>query len=183
MRSHDCAHAGIYRSAKWNELDTIQPRACGGDRRQSEVGVPVGVAVTGKVLSRCDHAVLLQPTDERGAEHGCQSRILAEGADANHRVCGIVVDVQNRRERDVNPERASFRRRDASLIVGERAIARRSDPHLGGEDRRAAQVDSIGEEVATAGAVAGAELEIRANEQRQCAEPLHRVQLLRDLDR
>ena len=49
--------------------------------------------------------------------------------------------------------------------------------------RRAAEVDRVRQEVAAAGSIAGAELEVGTDHQRQRSKSLHRVQFFRGLDR
>ena len=64
--------------------------------------------MAGKVFSSRGHAVFLKTSDQRRAENSRESLILAERAYANDWVCRIVVDVENRSERDVNAERAAL---------------------------------------------------------------------------
>ena len=123
----------------------------------------VGVAVPGKMLARGEHAMLLNAVDQRRAHVGDEVRILAERAHADDGIRRIVVDVEHRRERDVNAERAALERGDAPLLVRERRIARGAEPHLVGEHRRAAEIDVVRKEVSAALAEAGAGLESAPN--------------------
>ena len=96
---------------------------------------------------------------------------------------GIVVDVEHWRKRDVDAERAALQCGDPPLLICERGIARRAERHLRRKHRRAAEIDVVRQEVATALAHAGTCLVISAEHERQRAESLHRVDLFGGLDR
>src|SRR5438552_429611 len=83
-----------------------------------------------------DHAVILQTMDECDAHPRREIRIFAVGARIDVGVIRIVVDVEDRRVRDVNPERAPFECGETSLLVSERRISRCTDPHLWREHNR-----------------------------------------------
>ena len=83
----------------------------------------------------------------------------------------------------MNAERASLDRGDTTLFVRQRSITRRADAHLRRENRRATEVDGVRQEVTTTRAVSGTELEVGADEERNCRQALHRVQLRGDLHR
>src|SRR5262249_3613001 len=123
------------------------------------------VGMSGEMLPRCDHAVLLKTVHECRAERRIDARILAERTNPDHRVRWIVVDVEDGREREMNAERATFHRGNATLLVGEGCVACRADSHLRGEDRRSAEIDGVRQKVATARSITGAEFEIRTDEQ------------------
>ena len=74
-------------------------------------------------------------------------------------------------------------RGDAALLIGKRRVARRTKRHLWRENRCAAEVDVVGQKVAAALSHAGAVLVVGADDERQSAEPLHGVELLRRFDR
>src|SRR5687767_7995178 len=116
--------------------------------------------MTGKMLSRRDHPMTLQTFDERDTHSRGQIGILSVGASVDDGVVRIVVHVEYRRVRNVNPERTPFERRQASLLVSERRITSCTDSHLGREDNRAAEVDRIRHEVSAACAKSGARFKI-----------------------
>ena len=93
------------------------------------MGVLLGVAVTGKVLPRGEHPVLLDPAHDRRAELRHELRILSEGAETDDGILGVVVDVQHRRERHVDAERAALAAGDASKLDA-KWFARGTDAHL-----------------------------------------------------
>src|SRR5205807_8889658 len=97
--------------------------------------------MTRKVFPGRDHAVLLESSHQRSAEGGSKPLILAKRADADDRICRIVVDIEDWRKGDVNAGCASLEGGDATLLVGEGRIPRRPDCHLRREDRRSAQVN------------------------------------------
>ncbi len=48
---HDPGNACTHCGSKWHELDGLQPFALVRDRRQEEVGIDAGVALSRKVLA------------------------------------------------------------------------------------------------------------------------------------
>ena len=110
------------------------------DDRQREVAVDLGVAVSGKVLAAREHVGPLQAAHERdaGAHHG--ARVGAERAIADDRVFGLRVDVEDRREVEVEADGAELgpdrgRRRHHQVEVAER----RELAHRGKSERRRRQ--------------------------------------------
>src|SRR5215510_13867546 len=138
----------------------------------------IGVAVTGEMLPGCDHAVLLQSMDQRGTHVAHEAGILAERANADYRIRGVVVDVEYRRKGDVYAERASFAGCDAALLIGECRVAGCTQAHLWRKDRRAAEIDVVREEITAALAHSRAVLVVGADYEGQRTQALHRVQLL-----
>jgi hypothetical protein len=123
VKGHDPAHTGLHGGAEGHELDAVEPRGRTGDARELEMRVLLGVAVSGKVLARSEHPVLLDAAHEGGAELRDELRILAEGPEADDRILRVVVDVEHRRERHVDAECAPFERRGATHLVRERRVA------------------------------------------------------------
>ena len=126
-----------------------------------------------------DHAVILQTMDECDAHPRREIRIFAVGARIDDGVIRIVVDVEDRRVRDVNPERAPFECGETSLLVSERRISRCTDRHLWREHNRPAKVDRVGNEVAASRAKSRSGLEIRSEQKRHLAHRLQSVELRR----
>ena len=139
--------------------------------------------MTRKVFPGGDHAVLLKSSHQRCAEGGSKPLILAKRADADDRICRIVVDIEDWRKGDVNAECASLEGGDATLLVSEGRIPCRPDCHLRREDRRSAQVDGVRQKIAATRPISGAKLEVRANEERNSRQPLHGIQFRGDLHR
>ena len=99
--------------AERRQLDRLEPLARLIDDRQPEVRVHVGVAVTGKMLQRREHAAGAQAADVRGRQPADRVRLLAERARVDDGIARVVVDVGDRREIDVHADRARLDRRDA----------------------------------------------------------------------
>src|SRR6185437_712447 len=119
-------------------------------RRDREMRILIGVAMTGKMFSRGDHPVLLQAVNHSLAHVSNEMWILAERTHPDDGIRRIVVDVEHWRERHVHAERASFDRCNAAELVGERRIACGAEAHLIWEHRGAAEIDVVRQEVATA---------------------------------
>src|SRR5262245_7658969 len=100
--------------------------------------------MTGKMLPGCQHAVVLEAADECGTHIPNKSWVFAKGPNADNGVRRVVVHVQYRRERDLNPKGSSLARGDSTLLVGECGIACGSKSHLRREDGRSAEVDVVG---------------------------------------
>ncbi len=147
----------------------------------ARMGIDLGVAVSGKMLSGRDHAVVLKSTHECRAQPRRQCWILAVGPRIDDRIGGIVIDVENRCVGDVDAQSPSLERCHSTLLVGERRVAGGSKRHLRRKDDRATQVDGVREEPTAPCAVAGAKLEVGAEKQWNAAHPLHGVELYRDL--
>ena len=139
--------------------------------------------MTRKMFTRGDHSVVLQPSNDRRSHRGDERGVLTKRANANHRIRGIVVDVEHGGERDVHAERAPLSSCHAALLVGETGIACRAQGHLRRKDRRAAEIDVVGEEVSSALPHAGAVFVVSADDERQRTQALHHVELLGRVDR
>lgn len=91
------------------------------------------VAVSGEVLAGRGGAPRAQPRQRREAEARDFSGVLAVGAGADHRIAGIVVDIEDRREVEVEAERAQLAGGRAAPALGVRRVAGRAHRHRGGE--------------------------------------------------
>ena len=129
------------------------------------------------------HSVFLHSVNERLAHRRDEVRILAERTHPDHGIAGVVIHVEHGRERHVNAQRATLCRSDAAFLVGERRISRGADAHLVGEHRAATEIDVVRQEVAPALAEGDAGFVVSADDERQTAQSLHRVQLVGRLDR
>ena len=106
VAGHDRFGAGRDPGLERRQLDALEPLARMLDDRQAEMRVDVGVAVPGKMLERGDHAGRLQAADVGRRERADLRRILAERARVDDRVARVVVDVDDRREVDVDADGA-----------------------------------------------------------------------------
>ena len=127
--------------------------------------------------------MILQAMNERNSHSRGEIGIFAVRTRVNDRIIRIVVYIEHRRVRDVNSQRTAFLRRETSFLVSECCVTRCPDRHLRREDDRPAEVDRVGNEVPATGAKAGAGLEVRAEQQRNLAHRLKRVELRSDFDR
>src|SRR2546428_7932090 len=94
MRAHHDARTGFDAGAERHELHRIESRIRGADRRQSDVRVDIGVAVSREVLQGGEHPVLLQTVHVRAHETRDRVRVFAEGADIDDRFERFVVNVR-----------------------------------------------------------------------------------------
>ena len=83
----------------------------------------------GKVFCRRELAAVLRAANEQRRQPRHALRVLAERARVDHRVRRIVVHVDDRREVDVNPDRAPFLRDRSADVVGIRVARRRGNRH------------------------------------------------------
>ena len=134
------------------------------DDRQPEMRVDVGVAVPGKVLQRRDHAAGLQAADVGAAEAADRRGILAVRPRVDHRIARVVVDVDDRREVDLDADRARLDRGDPAGLVGELLVAGGAERHVARKRRRPFEAE------------AGAGLEVGGIEQRIRRDRLQAVE-------
>ena len=111
VAGHHRLHPGGDGGAERGQLAGVQPVPVGGDPGQVVVGVDAGVAVPGEVLGAGGDAGGLEPADPGGGVPGDQRRVGAEGADADHRVVGVGVDVGVRGVVEGDPRARPARRR------------------------------------------------------------------------
>ena len=156
-----------------HELHAVEPRA----RRRRTTGsarcefVPVSPC-PGKCFP-----VAIIPCSCTPRMNAAPSRATSAGSSPKERVlitgfAGLLFTSRIGEKSMWNAERAPLDRRDASLLVRERRVARGADRHLGREDDGAAEVDAVGQEISAARAISGAELEVarpRAAADRSCA--------------
>ena len=171
VRRHHGVDARGDRRPERHELHGVEASARVLDHREVEVGVGRRVAVAGEVLGGREHAALLDPAHvgRRHARH--ELGVLAERADADHRVLRIHVHVDHRVVVHVDAERPALARADAARALGERRVARRAERHRARHARRALHD------------VAGAALEVGGEQQRQRGGPLQAVEQRRDRER
>src|SRR5450759_5202644 len=124
-----------------------------------------------------DHAVILQAMNESDTHPRGELRILAIGARIDDGIVRIVVDVEHRRVRDVDSERAPFECGKTSLLISERGVSRCANRHLRWEHDRSSQIDGVGNEVPATCAESGASLEIRPEQKGDLAHRLQCIQL------
>jgi hypothetical protein len=98
VERHDRADTGADRRLERHQFDRIEARTRGGHRREGEVRVGLGVTMSGEMLAGRQHPVFLDAAHHRRPEPSRQHGILTEGPRPNHRVGGIVVDVEHRTE-------------------------------------------------------------------------------------
>ncbi len=135
VRGHDALHAG--RDGR-PERQQVLAELVGGqvDPGQPEVRVAGRVAVAGEVLGAGRDAGGLQAADVRGGVPGRQVAVAAEGADADHRVVRVGVDVRVGRVVQVHadggqvePDRAGDPLGEVGVVdLAERQVARVGGP-------------------------------------------------------
>ena len=124
--------------------------------------------------------MILQTVNERDTHSRCQLRILAVRPRVDHRIVGIVVYIQNRCVGDVNSERPSLERGEATFLVSQYGVSGCTDCHLWREENGATKIDRVGNEVTPARPESGSCFQIRAEQKRNLAHRLQRVELRRD---
>jgi hypothetical protein len=86
---------------------------------QRHVAVEAGVPVSREVLAAGDDRVVVEPTDDRSAEVRDLGRIRRDRAIADDRVLGVAVDVEHRREVQVEPRGGELPATHGAHLVGE----------------------------------------------------------------
>ena len=155
VRGHHRADTGGDAGPERRQLDLLEPFARVRDDRQAEVTVDVGVAVTGEMLERRNHATGGEAARIRHREGRDLRGILAEGAGVDHGIARVVVDVDDGREVDVNAHRPRFDGGDPAGLERQTLIAGGAEGHGARKRRGAGDTES------------GAGLEIGGDEQRQ----------------
>ncbi len=82
------------------------------------MGIHVCIPMSWKMLSSSQNTCFLCSLDECDSQATHHLRIPSVGADVDHRVCGVVVYVQNRRKDPVDPQSPSFLPRQFTLKIG-----------------------------------------------------------------
>ena len=134
------------------------------DDGEAEVRVGRGVAVAGKVLGRRDHAAVPDAADVRAGHVRHELHILAERADVDDRIPGVVVDVDDGIEVDGDAERTALFGRQPSGAIGQLGVSRGADRHRARQPRRAGHH------------VADAALEVGGREEREVGFALQAIQ-------
>jgi hypothetical protein len=113
VADHDGVGAGRDACTKRREIDRVEPLARMVDDWQAKVRVDVGIAVTGKMFDRREHAACVQSTHVGGRQAADEIGRLAERSRVNDRIERIAVDVGERRKIDVDADGARLLGRDA----------------------------------------------------------------------
>src|SRR4029078_304603 len=136
-----------------------------------------------KMLSRSYHPIRLDPADECCAKSCCKRRIFTIGARVDHRISRIVVHIEHRRVRNVNPESPAFYGRKLSLLERESRIAGGANRHFWWEHLCPAKIDGVRNEVPAPSPEPSTSLQVCAENQGNRAHLLKRIELGRDLGR
>ncbi|MCY1355870.1 hypothetical protein D9M69_423070 [compost metagenome] len=95
--------------------DLLQAALVGGDRH---VGVGLGPAVAREVLAGRRHAGGVHAADEGAGQRRGPLGVTLEGAAADHGAA-LVVEVENRREAEVEPDRQHLGRHQPAALLGQ----------------------------------------------------------------
>jgi hypothetical protein len=118
MRRHDRAGTGGDRRAE--RLECLAQVAA--DDRQLEVRVLRGVAVAGKMLRARGDSLTLKARHERRDLTSNERGLRAERANPDHGVGGIRVDVRDRCEVEVDPDRSQLAGDRGSDLLCQRCV-------------------------------------------------------------
>ena len=146
MAGHHNRHARLDRGFERAELAKGERRDRHLDPRQIDVGIDRRVPMAGEVLHDRDDARRLHALDRGPAARGHLRCGRAEGADPDHRIRGVGVDVEDRGEIQIHAQREKPARRAVREILDERrptrgrdrAGARRNFPEAGNLGNHAA---------------------------------------------
>ena len=143
VRRHDHLRAGSDPRGKGDQFVFLQLGIGFLDLRQSRMTVGSRVAVAGKMLE-CRHDLfLVQSFDEGRSQSGNDGGIVREGTRADDGICGIVVDVHDRREIDVDPQCGKLLADDHAGSTRRRPFADRAQRHVAGQLRPRSEARNI----------------------------------------
>src|SRR5438445_301051 len=171
VRAHHDVRPGGDPGPEGDEFERIQPSVARGDAREADVGVDLGVAVTGKMFQGGEHPMIAQPAHVLRHETRDRTRIFAEGPGIDDGVRRVVVDVGVGREIDVDADRPPLGGGGRADRVGVARIRRGADRH---DHRERGGADEPHP---------GTPLEVGRNEERQPGAELQGVELGRDVER
>ncbi len=185
MGAHDGRDVFLDGGPEGDQLHGIGPGPANVQARQLDVGVLRRVPVPREVLRRAHEAVILHsPELCRGQpRHRHRGRVLAVAPGVDDGVRRVVVHVEDRREREVDPHGPGLERRDPAQLVRQRRVPRRAQRHDRREPGAAAQVHAVRQDHAGRETLSGPVLHVRSDEQRHIREALQVVQLGRHVHR
>ncbi len=129
VRRHDARDPRIHGGAEGRQLDLAQAGEVEIEARQGQVAVEVRVAVSRKMLGAGGEPLALHRFDEGGSMGGDELRGAREAAIADDRVVGVAVDVDDRREVEVETAVEQLRRERAGEVSRVLDGPAAEDPH------------------------------------------------------
>ena len=105
MRGHHHRRPPIHGGLEGAQLAKVHPRPVGGHGRQRHVRILAGVPVAGKVLHDGDRSRREDPFHRGPPAGGHLGDGAAEAPDSDHRIRRVRVDIEDRGEGQVDPER------------------------------------------------------------------------------
>src|SRR5256885_8748129 len=105
MGCHYARGTSLNTTVEGYQLDGFQPVDGGCDSWQSQVRVRRGITMTGEMFERGYDASCAMTPHRGGRETRDFEGIFAKGAHANHRIGGIVIDINDRGQVHINAER------------------------------------------------------------------------------
>ena len=129
------------------------------------------------MLTSREATIVLKTTNQGHAQVRNSIRVFPEGANVDDRVVGVVVDVQDWSERDVDAHGAGLQRRDSSQLVGVARIARGAERHQRRERRRPTEHDVGRDMNGSRKAETRPRLQVRGHQKRILGMPLEVVEL------
>ena len=128
VRGHDRTDAG--RDCRPERREPLIQVAA--DEGELQVRVLRGVAVPGEMFCARGDSPALQAGHEGGDVARDERRLGAEGADPDHRVVRVRVDVRDRREVEVDPDRGQLGANRGCDLLGQREVVDDSEGPVAG---------------------------------------------------
>ena len=139
VRDHHGIHAGLDRAPERRQLNRVEPGAVAGDLREAKMRIGGGVAVSGKVFCRDQHAAFVSAPDVRRHQIADLMRVFSERARVDDGIRRIGIHVGIGKEIPMHSDGPCFQRRNASKGLGIFRFAGRAKGHCMGKDGGAIQ--------------------------------------------
>ncbi len=126
---HHAGDLGLDGRSEGGQLDPLHALEVEVEAGQGEVAVEVGVAVTGEMFCTGRHAQALHGRDKGPGVGADRVRVTGEAAVADHRVVRVAVDVDHRREVEVEATVEQLQRQGAGEAARVGGIAAAQAAH------------------------------------------------------
>ena len=139
MRHHHGIHARLDGAPERRQLNRIEPRPVAGDLSEAEMRIGSGVAVSGKMFGRGQHAALVSAANVRRHEIAHLLGVFSERARVDDGIRRVGIHVGVGEEIPMHSDGPRLERGDASEGFGILRFAGRTKGHGMGENGRAIQ--------------------------------------------
>src|SRR5258708_5251288 len=133
MGCHHARGTSLNTAVEGYQLDGFQSIYGGCDSWQRQVRVGRGITMAGEMFERGYDACCAMTPHRGGCETRDFGRIFAKGTHANHRIGGIVIDINDRSPVHIYAERFELLSRCQGYIIGQLFRSSGSQGHVAGK--------------------------------------------------